>query len=94
MATLSTTVITPGDQHGAARIVAARITRQPRHMFDLMPVVWAAFEHGGEHPLFSYFPDEISFEVGEFVGLTKAEAIDLRCHKVKQHLGARESTGG
>ena len=66
------------DRH--AKIKSARITPMPKGMFDPMPEVWVTLEDGSEHMLFSYYPDEISFSAGEFVGLTVEAACQLR-HK-------------
>jgi hypothetical protein len=61
------------------RIVkSARITAQPRPMpegmFDPMPDVYLTLEDGTEVHAFQYYPDEISFNPEEFVGLTVDEA--------------------
>jgi hypothetical protein len=58
-------------------ISKARITEQPKQMFDPMPEVWVTYEDGKEEKLFSYYPDEISFTEFEFIGLTKEEAHQL-----------------
>jgi hypothetical protein len=58
-------------------ILKARITEQPKQMFDPMPEVWVTYEDGKEEKLFSYYPDEISFTESEFIGLTKEEAHQL-----------------
>ena len=52
----------------------------PQGMFDPMPKVTATFEDGTTKELFTFYPDEISFQPSEFVGLTQEEAMDLR-HK-------------
>ena len=52
----------------------------PEGMFDPMPEVTAEFEDGTLRLLFSFYPDEISFQPREFVGLTEKEAHALR-HK-------------
>jgi hypothetical protein len=62
------------------KITAARITALPQKLCDPMPEVFATLEDGQEILLFSYYPDEISFTPSEFVGLTEAEARQLR-HK-------------
>ena len=60
------------------KIVNATITPMPRPMpqgmFDPMPEVIVRFEDGSIKTLFSFYPDEISFRAGEFVGLTELEA--------------------
>jgi len=58
-------------------ILKARITEQPKQLFDPMPEVWVTYEDGKEEKLFSYYPDEISFVASEFIGLTKEEAHQL-----------------
>jgi hypothetical protein len=61
-------------------ITNARITVQPKNLFDPMPEVWVTYENGKEEKLFFYYPDEISFTPAEFIGLTREEALSLR-HK-------------
>jgi hypothetical protein len=63
------------------RITAARITEQPKSLFDPMPEVWVTYEDGEEEKLFSYYPDEISFDASEFVGLTREQAMSLYTKK-------------
>ncbi len=67
------------------KITSAIITPMPRPMplgmFDPMPEVIATFEDGTTKTLFSFYPDEISFKPSEFIGLTEAEAQDLRQRK-------------
>lgn len=63
------------------KITAARITPLPRSFSDPMPEVHVTTEDGTEQKLFEYYPDEISFNVEEFVGLTIAEAKDLKRKK-------------
>lgn len=60
------------------KIKAATITAMPKKLFDPMPEVIATFEDGSEKTLFSFYPDEISFSKSEFIGLTEAQAMDLR----------------
>ena len=63
------------------KITSAIITPMPRPMpdgmFDPMPEVIATFEDGSTKTLFSFYPDEISFQASEFIGLTEAEARSL-----------------
>ena len=63
------------------KITTAIITPMPRPMpegmFDPMPEVVATFEDGSTKSLFSFFPDEVSFQPSEFTGLTEAEAHTL-----------------
>jgi len=49
----------------------------PQGMFDPMPKVTATFEYGSTKSLFSFYPDEVSFETSEFKGLTEEEAHTL-----------------
>ena len=63
------------------KITSVTITAMPRPMpqgmFDPMPEVIATLEDGTTKSLFSFFPDEVSFRVSEFVGLTEEEAHSL-----------------
>ena len=63
------------------KITSVIITRMPRPMpegmFDPMPEVVATFEDGSTKSLFSFFPDEVSFQPPEFTGLTEEEAHSL-----------------
>lgn len=72
------------------KIISARITNLPRPMpqgmFDPMPEVHVTLEDGKEHYLFTYYPDEISFNEKEFVGLTLDEARGLKFKKDKAYL--------
>ena len=63
------------------KIVSARITAQPKGMFDPMPEVHVTTADGQEHFLFWYYPDELSFSESEFIGLDLASAIDLKRQK-------------
>jgi hypothetical protein len=68
-------------------IKKARITPKPKTFMDPMPMVMIEVEHfPGEHFLFEYYPDEISFRPEEFIGLTVAEARNLKFKKDKQYL--------
>lgn len=69
------------------KIVSAKIKPMPRPLsagmaggFDPMPRVAATFEEGEIKELFWFYPDELSFEERELVGLTEREAYELR-HK-------------
>ena len=53
----------------------------PEGMFDPMPEVRVFFDNGDEKILFDFFPDEISFNENEFIGLTEEAAIRLRTEK-------------
>jgi hypothetical protein len=68
------------------QIISSRITTQPQTRLDPMPVVYVTLEGGDEQRLFEYFPDEITFTPGEFVGLTLAEAHALKLRKDKEYL--------
>jgi hypothetical protein len=63
------------------KITSVIITQMPRPMpdgmFDPMPEVVATFENGSTKGLFSFFPDEVSFQPSEFTGLTEEEAHTL-----------------
>lgn len=64
-----------------SKIVACEIGPYPKSIMDFeMPKVNATFDNGERKDLFSFFPDEISFSAGEFVGLTEDEAYSLH-HK-------------
>jgi len=67
------------------KITSAIITKMPRPMpegmLDPMPGVIATFEDASSKSLFSFYPDEISFQASEFIGLTEAEAMSLRHRK-------------
>ena len=63
------------------KIISAIISPMPRPMlegmFDPMPEVVATFEDGSTKSLFSFFPDEVSFQPSEFRGLTEEDAHSL-----------------
>ena len=77
-------------QYNIMKITSAIITPMPRPMpdgmFDPMPEVIATFEDGSTKTLFSFYPDEISFQASEFIGLTEAEAKSLFHHKDVSYL--------
>ena len=72
------------------KIISATITPLPRPMplgmFDSMPEVIATFEDGSTRTLFSFYPEEVSFQASEFAGLTEEEAHDLHQRKDKAYL--------
>ena len=68
------------------KITLARITAMPQSFFDPMPQVFVTTEDGLEQFLFEYYPDEISFQSNEFIGLTMAEARTLKFKKDKNYL--------
>jgi hypothetical protein len=58
----------------------------PQGMSDPMPEVIATFADGSTKTLFSFYPNEISFQESEFTGLTEEEAHDLFRKKDTAHL--------
>ena len=68
------------------KIIKARITAMPKSLFDPMPKVFVTLEDGKEQHLFDYYPDEISFSTGEFIGLTIQEARHLKTKKDRDYL--------
>ena len=59
---------------------------KPAGFFDKMPTVHARFDDGTEKDLFSFYPDEIQFHEGGLVGMTEAEARELRRQKDVRYL--------
>ncbi len=68
------------------KIKSARITPQPKSLFDPMPQVHVTLEDGSEQFLFEYYPDEISFSPKEFEELTMEQARTLKFNKDKNYL--------
>jgi hypothetical protein len=68
------------------KIVGCQIGPMPKSLFDKMPEILATFDDGSSKVLFSFFPDEISFTEGEFIGLTEAEARQLKFKKDQAYL--------
>lgn len=68
------------------KVISARITPQPKSLFDPMPQVWVTTEDNKEQFLFDYYPDEISFMPNEFIGLTLDECRHLKFVKDKKYL--------
>ena len=68
------------------KITSATISAMPKSLFDPNPRVTAAFDDGTEKFLFEYYPDELSFTPGEFVGLTYDEACGRKFQKDKAYL--------
>ncbi len=62
----------------SSKIVSARITPLPRELGAPLPEVWVKLEDGSEKKLFDYYPDEISFNETDFVGLTEDDARTLK----------------
>ena len=58
-------------------IIAPMPRPMPLGMFDPMPEVVATFEDGSSKTLFSFYPDEVSFQASDFTGLTEEEAHSL-----------------
>lgn len=75
---------------GTKKVIKARITALPRPMpegmNDPMPKVFVTLNNGIEYELFSYYPDEITFEASEFLMLTLDEAQDLKRKKDLEYL--------
>jgi len=69
-----------------AKIIAARIVEKAPSKFGPLPTVFVTFEDGQEKLLFDYYPDEISFTPGEFLGLTEREAHHLKYEKDRRYL--------
>lgn len=53
----------------------------PQGMLDPMPKVRVRFDNGEEKTLFEFYPDEISFEESEFIGLTEESAYGSKFEK-------------
>ena len=58
----------------------------PAGMFDDMPKVTATFDNGETEELFTFYPDELSFQESEFIGKTREEALALHHKKDVAHL--------
>jgi hypothetical protein len=54
--------------------------------FDPMPQVKVKFNNGDEKVLYEFYPDEISFEESEFIGLTEESARRLKFEKDKRYI--------
>jgi len=79
---------------GEPTISHARIVGMPRPLpegfGDAMPLIMARLDRGTEQFLFSFYPDEISFDPSELIGLTLDEARALKLQKDKAYLQAPE----
>ena len=58
----------------------------PKGMADQMPKVIVKFDNEEEKTLFDFYPDEISFEESEFIGLTEESARRLKFEKDKKYI--------
>ncbi len=58
-------------------IIAPMPRPMPLGMFDPMLGVIATFDDGSSKTLFAFYPDEVSFQASEFIGLTEEEAHSL-----------------
>jgi hypothetical protein len=71
-------------------IIKCSISTYPRQipegMFDPMPKVNVRLSNGEERTLFKFFPDEISFNESEFIGLTEESAYRLKFEKDKKFI--------
>lgn len=71
-------------------IVKCSIGPYPRPMeqgmFDPMPMVKVQFNNSEEKTLFEFYPDEISFEESEFIGLTEESARRMKFEKDKRYI--------
>lgn len=59
------------------KIVNIRIKPVTKTILSNTAGVIATFDDGSIRSLFSFYPDEISFEAAELIGLTEAEALEL-----------------
>lgn len=71
-------------------IVKCKIGPYPRPMsegmLDPMPEVKVELNNGVEKTLFGFYPDEISFEESEFIGLTEESARRLKFEKDQRYI--------
>ena len=71
-------------------IIECTISEYPRPMplglNDKMPEVKVRFSNGVEKTLYEFFPDEITFDSTEFIGIPEKAAIDLKFERDKQYL--------
>lgn len=74
------------------KINGVEIDKEPESITARSPQVRVTFENGTRKTLFSYFPDEISFQESELMGLTEAEAMQLKYTKDRAYLTGRTST--
>ena len=83
---LSNMTIDTPDEESALKIVDVQIGPMPTELFDPLPKVKVELEDGTEKVLFQFYPDEVSFERDELLGLTEAEARRLFHDKDLQYL--------
>jgi hypothetical protein len=62
-------------------IATCKIGPYPKSFFDPMPKVAVTYNDGKEETLFTFYPDELSFDEREFIGLTRVQAMSLRHRK-------------
>ena len=67
-------------------ITRVTIGPMPMTVLDAPPAIHAWFSNGTDKNIFTYYPDEISFQESELVGLTEAQARQLRRQKDMQYL--------
>jgi len=60
--------------------------KMPEGMLDPMPKVKVKFSDGKEQVIFDFYPDEISFNESDFIGLTLGEAMNLKNKKVIEYI--------
>ena len=68
------------------QIVSARITDVPKKIGAPLPEVWVTFQDGTDKMLFTFYPDEISFEAQDFIGLTEDEATLFKFGRDRAYL--------
>jgi len=61
-------------------IISCKIGPYPKGILDPIPIVTVTLTNGEVKELFAFYPDEISFTEGEFIGLTVDQAFELK-HK-------------
>lgn len=74
------------DSKTVNRIVSVRITPLPKHLGDALPEVWVTLSDGTIKMLFTYYPDEVSFDEKDLLGLTEEEARLLKFGRDRAHL--------
>lgn len=60
--------------------------KMPEGMFDPMPKVKVKLDNGEEVMLFEFYPDELSFDESEFIGLNINEAKNLKFQKDLEYI--------